>query len=128
MNPFDFINSLSKETKIKYTEEAIENYFSPFLAFQFFGNFSDTISEANYINTFRSPLSKYETYIMLNYLIDKRNRFSKKEKVEKEKEENIKVIMEHYKYSREKAKEVLNLHTEEMIDKMKNKNIGGKIK
>lgn len=127
MNPFEFINSISSEREIKFTDEVIEEYFKPYLAMQFFGNFPDTVSEANMVNTLPLAPSNFDTFIMLHSIIEKRRRYNKKEKKDKEIEDKIKILMEYYNYSREKAKDVLNLHTEEMFECMKHKEIGGKM-
>ena len=130
MNVFDIINNISSDKSVKFTREEVEEFYSPYLAVEYFSNFEDTIFIANEINSFRKQPSKYEHYLYLHSIIRKRRRPSFPPKKKDSREEDIKAVMQYYQYSKGKAKEALQLLKNINIEEIKKSFIdtGGVIK
>lgn len=115
MTVFDIIFSISSNNEMIFSREEIDKYYNPFFVVEYFSKFPDTIFVANEINSFKSTLSKYDHYLYMHHNIRKTSRsykFKKKDVVE---EEKIKIIMDYFEYTREKAKEMLNILTDDNI-------------
>lgn len=131
MNVYDIINNISSNNDIMFSEEEIEEYYNPYIVVDFFSRFEDTVFLANEANSFIVPLSKWKHYLFMHSIVRKRYRSVKRFKKNTSQEDNIKLLMEYYEISREKAKEILKLLTNINIEEIKTSlygNRGGIIK
>lgn len=112
MSPFDYVKTINEKTpKIDDTSE-----YNPFLTNRAFSYFPDTVLYANEMNLF-SHLDKDMQYDYLYNKIRQKKRFSKWYKPERD--ENISFIMTNYKYSLQKARQVVLALTEEQMEELK---------
>lgn len=128
MSPFDYLKTINhtKENVIADSEnpELAEKLYQPFLVNKGLSYTIDTVYLANEMNE-RHFLPKSLQYTYLLNTVRKRRRYAKWHKPERE--EVLDMIMEHYQYSYDKARQVLHLFTDEEIKKIKkSKGIGGK--
>ena len=87
--------------------------------------YPDTIMQANLMNRYGDIPRSWQYYFLLN-TITKGKRFSKWHKAEKQ-TESLKLVMEYYGYSPEKARQVMDiLTTDQMSIIEKRLNKGGK--
>ena len=126
MKPFDYLNAInySKNNIIEESDnpELAEKLYVPYLTNKGLSFFTDTILFANEMNHHHHLDSKLQFDFYLN-TIRKRKRFSKWFK--KEHDENLDIIMSHYDYSYEKAKQVISLFTEQQLKQLKEKRVEG---
>jgi len=120
--PFDYIKSISY-TKDYNLEPADEKAFPAFIVNKGLSFFSDTVLYANQMNM-NADLPAKMKYDYLFYSIKKRNRFAKWEK--KQKNEDLDIVMQYYKYNSSKAKQLLSILTPQQIKTLKERlNPGG---
>jgi len=126
MKPFDFLNEINygKTNIIEESDnpELAEKIYAPFLVNRGLSYFTDTILFANEMNLRHQCDNKLQFEFFLNS-IRKRKRFSKWFK--KEENENLDIIMSHYGYSYEKARQVLSLFNEEQLQRLRDKRFKG---
>jgi len=111
MNPFDFLNSIN-QTKIPLMDEdpGCEREYNPFLANRGLSYFSDTIFLANEMNRL-SGLGKKPQYDYLRLSVRARKRYSKW--IKDETNDRIDALKTLYGYSHTKAKQVVDLISED---------------
>jgi hypothetical protein len=111
MNPFDFLNSINQtKNSIIDADPETERQYNPFLANRGLSYFSDTIFLANEMN--RLPgLGKKLQYDFLLQSVRPRKRFSKW--LKDESNERIDALKTLYGYSHTKAKQAVDLISEE---------------
>ena len=111
MNPFDFLNSINQtKNSIIDADPETERQYNPFLANRGLSYFSDTIFLANEMN--RLPgLGKKLQYDFLLQSVRPRKRFSKW--LKDESNERIDALKTLYGYSHAKAKQVVDLISED---------------
>jgi len=111
MNPFDYVKSINEKKVV--SEMAGYN---PFLSNHSFSNNLDCVLLANEMNTFPNlpPVCQYD---FLYGTIRKGKRWGKWFK--KEEHPNLQIIMDYYKYSKDKALEALQVLTQENIRDIK---------
>jgi len=126
MKPFDYLNAINhtKENIIEDSDnsELAEKLYPPYLVNRGLSYYTDTILFANEMNIRHQCDNKLQFDFYLNS-IRKRKRFSKWFK--KEQDENLDIIMSHYGYSYEKAKQVLSLFTEEKLQQLRDMRFEG---
>jgi hypothetical protein len=126
MSPFDFVNAInnSKKDLIRESDNPVlaESFYKPYLINKAFSYFKDTVMYANEINFYPQTPNKLQNDYYLNS-IRKSKRFSKWHK--KEDEPKIEAIMEYYKVSYTKAREIGNVLTDEQVDLIIKKIIKG---
>ena len=126
MKPFDFLNEINygKTNIIEESDnpELAEKIYAPFLVNRGLSYFTDTILFANEMNLRHQCDNKLQFEFFLNS-IRKRKRFSKWFK--KEENENLDIIMSHYGYSYEKARQVLSLFNEEQLQQLRDMRFKG---
>lgn len=126
MNPFDYINAINTTKQNLIVDDISEKEYNPFLTNKTLSYFIDTVLLANEMNRCYHLDKKLQFDFYINS-IRKRKRFSKWIKVEEA--ENIEVIKQYYKYSNEKAKQILSLLNESQIIELKKRMYkGGKSK
>ena len=111
MNPFDFLNSINQtKNSIIDADPETERQYNAFLANRGLSYFSDTIFLANEMN--RLPgLGKKLQYDFLLQSVRPRKRFSKW--LKDESNERIDALKALYGYSHAKAKQVIDLISED---------------
>ena len=119
MGPFEFIKTIN-DTKHNLMDEdpEIEKDYIPFLVNRSLGYFMDTIMYANEMNRFNSLDYKLQNDFLLN-IIRPRKRYSKW--LKKSKNDNIDLIKKFYGYSYTKAKDVVDILSEDQIEHIRSK-------
>ena len=116
MTPFDFINAINRSKENLIVDEPSEKAYAPFIVNRGLSFFPDTILYANEMNRYHFLESKAQFLYLLNSIRPKK-RYSKW--LKSEKIDTVEVISQYFGYSYTKAKDVLNLFTEEQIHQMK---------
>ena len=126
MNPFDYVNDINynKDNIIKNSDntELAEKLYPPYLVNKALSQFPDTVRVANEMNIHHQLDKKLQFDFLIN-IIRKKKRFSKWAK--KQDDENLELVMQHYGYSYEKAKQVLPLLSDDQIITIKKKRFEG---
>jgi hypothetical protein len=118
MSPFDFLNAINTTKKDLLREDPLnEKDYSPYMVNRGLSYFSDTVMMANEMNRNSGIPKKWQNDFLLT-TISKKKRFSQWHKKDKN-SESLQLVMEYYKYSTERAKEVLSIFTDEQIDNIK---------
>lgn len=107
------------------SDEQTEDGYNSFIVNRAFSYFPDTIIQANEVNM-RSDMDNRMKYDYLYYGVRPRKRFAKWHK--KEDNETLSIIMEYYKYNRNKALECMKILTIEQIAELKRKFYKGESK
>jgi hypothetical protein len=119
MTPFDFINAINDTKKNLFLDPQAQKDYNAYIINRGLSYFPDTILYANEMNQ-RSSIDKdWQFFFYLNS-IPKKKRFSKWAKKDAE-TKSLQLVMEYYKYSSEKAKEVLNILSPEQLKMMEEK-------
>lgn len=120
MSPFDFINAINttKENLFENDPQAGKDY-KPFIINRGLSYFPDTIFYANQMNQHPGLDKDMQFFFFLN-IISRKKRFSKWAKKEAD-SESLELVKEYYGYSSEKAKEALNVLTDENLIMIKEK-------
>jgi hypothetical protein len=119
MGPFEFTKTIN-DTKHNLVDEdpEVEKDYIPFLVNRSLGYFMDTIMYANEMNRFNSLDYKLQYDFLLN-IIRPRKRYSKW--LKKSKDDNIDLIKKFYGYSYTKAKDVVDILSEDQIEHIRSK-------
>jgi len=119
MGPFEFTKTIN-DTKHNLMDEdpEVEKDYIPFLVNRSLGYFMDTIMYANEMNRFKSLDYKLQYDFLLN-IIRPRKRYSKW--LKKSKDDNIDLIKKFYGYSYTKAKDVVDILSEDQIEHIRSK-------
>ena len=116
ITPFDFINAIS-HTKIDLMEqENAEPQYKPYVINKGLSFYPDTVIQANEMNS-RPHLDRKMQFNFLINIIRSKKRYSKWLKPEKL--NDLEVVQEYYGYSKEKARQVLPLLSDEQINYIK---------
>ena len=125
MNPFDFLNSINDNKQDLFTDPQAEKDYNAFLINKGLSYFPDTILVANEMNILRDTPKKWQ-FDFLRLAIPKKRRFSKWHKKDV-RTDLIKLICMHYKYSEQKAYEVIDILTPDQIESIRKQyDIGGR--
>lgn len=119
ITPFDWLNSINLKTDVDDVECKTYN---PFIVNRGLSYFRDTILWANEMNQ-KNFLDKDIQYSFLNKTINKKKRFSKWFKAEKD--DDIEVVQNTYKVSRQRAIEILTLLDKEKLNILKERQYKG---
>jgi hypothetical protein len=123
MTPFDFLNAINESKKDLIKEDpSNEKEYSAWMVNRGLSFFSDTVMYANEMNQRHQISNKWQFQFLLNS-IPKKKRFSKWFKREEEK--HLKLVMDCYGYSSEKAKQVLTILTPEQLKTIEEKQYTG---
>ena len=119
MGPFEFTKTIN-ETKLNLIDEdpEVEKDYIPFLVNRSLGYFMDTIMYANEMNQKNSLDHKLQYDFLLN-IIRPRKRFSKW--LKKSKDDNIDLVKKFYGYSYTKAKDVVDILSEDQLKYIRSK-------
>lgn len=125
-NPFKSIDWLTTKQKPDELENPSDGYNS-FIINRHFSYFPDLVFVANEMNMRQNAASDPAMQFAFYYnFLKKQKRFSKWAKPKTD--ENMKVIMEFYSYSREKATQVVDLFDDAQIKGMKKQLTRGGLK
>lgn len=120
MKPFDFLNEINygKNNLIQQSDnpDLAEKIYAPFLVNRGLSYFADTILFANEMNIHHQCDNKLQFEFYLN-TVRKRKRFSKWYK--KEQDQYLDIIVNHYGYSYDKARQVISLFSEQQLQQLK---------
>lgn len=120
MSPFDFLNAINQTKKDLFAEDPqAKKDYSAFLVNRGLSYFPDTILYANEMNRNASIPEDWQFSFFLN-TISKKKRFSKWHKKDAE-TESLRLVMEYFGYSSEKASEALNILNDEQLSMIKEK-------
>jgi hypothetical protein len=123
MTPFDFLNAINETKKDLIKEDpSNEKEYSAWMVNRGLSFFPDTVMYANEMNQRHQISNKWQFQFLLNS-IPKKKRFSKWFKREEEK--HLKLVMDCYGYSSEKAKQVLTILTPEQLKTIEEKQYTG---
>ena len=123
MTPFDFLNAINETKKDLIKEDpSNEKEYSAWMVNRGLSYFPDTVMYANEMNQRHQISNKWQFQFLLNS-IPKKKRFSKWFKREEEK--HLKLVMDCYGYSSEKAKQVLTILTPEQLKTIEEKQYTG---
>jgi len=122
MNPFDYVNSITYNKKDIMVDDIAEKEYAPFIINKALGNFRDTVLYANEMNINHHLDHRLQFDFFIN-IIKKKKRWSKW--VKPQDINNLELIKQHYGYSNEKAKSVLELFSNEDIEELKRKGLKG---
>ena len=122
MNPFEYIKSINESKKDIMVDDVSEKGYNPFIINRNFSFFNDTVLYANEMNRFHHLDHRLQFDFFIN-IIKKKKRWSKW--VKPQDVENLELIKQHYGYSNEKAKSVLELFSNEDIEELKRKGFKG---
>jgi hypothetical protein len=121
MTPFDFLNAINQTKEDLFVDpQAVKDYRKGSWVINMgLSQFPDTIMYANEMNRYYSLPEKWKFSFYLNS-IPKKKRFSKWAKKDAE-SDSLKLVMEYYAYSSEKAKQALTVLSEEQLTMIKEK-------
>ena len=122
MNPFEYIKSINDTKKDIMVDDVAEKGYNPFIINRNFSFFNDTVLYANEMNRYHHLDHRLQFDFFIN-IIKKKKRWSKW--VKPQDIENLELIKQHYGYSNEKAKSVLELFNNEQIEELKRKGFKG---
>ena len=115
----DVIPTLTIKTdNLLVTNPEFESKYEAFMVNRTFSMGIETVLFANLMNYYRNSDKRLQYDFYFYGLPNKKvwNKFTKKDKLN-----NIEAIAEYYDYSMQKAKEVLNILTDEQIEEIKKK-------
>lgn len=125
MSPFDFLNSINETKQDLFVDPTVEKDYNAFIVNKGLSYFPDTILFANEMNKYRDAPKKWQ-YDFLRNAIPKKRRFSKWHKKDVP-TDLIQLICKHYKYSEQKAYEVMDLLSPEQIESIRTQyDVGGR--
>tara|TARA_R100000149_G_C5804588_1_gene90455 strand:- start:97 stop:510 length:414 start_codon:yes stop_codon:yes gene_type:complete len=120
MNPFDYLNAINdtKQDIIGESDnpELAEKLYPPYLVNKGLSYFIDTIYLVNEMNQ-RHHLEKKLQFDFLINIVRKKKRYSKWFKPQQD--DVVDAVMNYYGYSQDKARQVVNLLTEDQITQIK---------
>ena len=122
MNPFDFIKSINETKKDIMVDDVSEKGYNPFIINRNFSHFNDTVLYANEMNRYPHLDHRLQFDFFIN-IIKKKKRWSKW--IKPQDINNLELIKQHYGYSNDKAKSVLQLFNNEQIEELKRKGLKG---
>ena len=122
MNPFEFIKSINETKKDIMVDDVSEKGYNPFIINRNFSHFNDTVLYANEMNRYHHLDHRLQFDFFIN-IIKKKKRWSKW--IKPQDINNLELIKQHYGYSNDKAKSVLQLFNNEQIEEFKRKGLKG---
>jgi len=119
-SPFDFLNAINMtKVNLMAEDEFVVKDYTPFMVNRGLSYFHDTVLLANEMNR----CSELDNDIQFSFLLNsvtKRKRFSKWHKKDAA-TDDVKLVMEYYGYSNEKAQKAMEFLTPEDLEMIKEK-------
>lgn len=125
ISPFDFVNAIHHSKEQLIHDDWSEKQYNPFIVNKSLSFGSDTVIQANEMNS-RPHLDKKLQFDFLINTVRPRKRFNKWIKADKI--ENLEVIKQYYRYNTEKALQVMTILSPEQIQLIKDKMFTGGLK
>lgn len=126
MNVFDFVNAINYNKRDLFEDPQAEKDYVPFIVNRTLSYFPDTILYANEVNRLASTMPKQWQFEFLRGTVSKRQRFSKWAKVPQN-SHDLTAVQQTYKYSTEKALEVLSILSQQQLEDLRSQmDKGGK--
>jgi hypothetical protein len=119
MTPFDFVNAITTTKKDLFDDALASKDYIPFIINRGLSYFPDTVLYANEMNLNSGIPNDWQFYFFLNSIV-KKKRFSKWHKKDAE-TESLRLVMEYFGYSSEKAKEALTVLNDAQLAMIKEK-------
>jgi hypothetical protein len=116
ITPFEFINAIHHTKENLIVDEWSEKQYNSYIINKGLSYGADTVSPANEMNS-RPHLDKILQFQFLINIIRSKKRFNKWIKAEKV--DDLEVVKEYYGYSTDKAKQVLPLLNDSIIENMR---------
>ena len=113
MSPFDFLNAINSTKENLFLDPQAKKDYDSFIVNRGLSYFHDTVSAANEMNKYPNIPEDWQFFFLLN-TITKKKRFSKWSKKDKE-TESIKLVKDYFGYSNERAKEALDVLSDEQL-------------
>lgn len=124
MSPFDFVNDILQNKKNLIVDDHTESLYNPFLINRSLSYHYDCLMYVNEVNRRHHIDKKMQNDFLINTIRPQKRKFSKWIKTEKS--DDIECLKVFYGFSEVKAREVLNLLSDEDIRKIKEMtDIGG---
>lgn len=117
MTPFDFVNAINFDKRDLFDDPQAEKDYVPFIVNRSLSYFPDTVMYANEING-RGHVSKKMQFEFLKNSVSKKKRFSKWVKKDVS-TDDLTAVQEFYKYSMEKALDVISILSSEQLNFIK---------
>lgn len=117
MTPFDFVNAINHNKIDLFEDPQAEKDYVPFIVNRALSYFPDTVLYANEMNRLGSIPKEWQ-FQFLRGTISKRQRFSKWAK-KSQSSADLAAVQQFYKYSTEKAVEVMSILSTEQIEYIK---------
>lgn len=117
MTPFDFVNAINFSKDSLFDDPQAEKDYVPFIVNRSLSYFPDTVLYANEVNL-HSQMPKKWQFEFLRATVTKKKRFSKWTK-KSPRSDDLAAVQQYYKYSTERALEVLELLSPEQIEYLK---------
>jgi len=122
-SPFDYVNAIHYTKEDLCEDEYGEKYYNPYIVNRALSFGSDTVIQANEMNS-RTHLDKKLQFHYLINIVRGKKRFNKW--IKSEKIEDLEIVKKYYNYNTEKGLQALKILTPENIDNIKKRlNIGG---
>jgi hypothetical protein len=115
-NPFDYVNSINLKNADYTQDEGYMRHYPAFMVNKALSYFIDTIYLVNEMNQ-RHHLEKKLQFDFLINIVRKKKRYSKWFKPQQD--DVVDAVMNYYGYSQDKARQVVNLLTEDQITQIK---------
>lgn len=116
ITPFEFINAIHHSKESLIVDDWSEKQYNPYIINKGLSYGADTVIPANEMNS-RPHLDKILQFHFLINIVRPKKRFNKWIKAEKV--DDLEVVKEYYGYSTDKAKQVLPLFDDSIIEKMR---------
>jgi hypothetical protein len=116
LSPFDFVGSITDSKKDLIVDDETEKQYNAFIVNRQLSYFQDTVLFANEMNL-KGDCDKKLQFDFLRLGINKRKRFSKWTKVEKD--DDIDLLVRVYGYSKDKARTDLKLLKPDELEKIR---------
>lgn len=124
MSPFDYVNDILQGKKNLITDELSESLYNPFLTNRSLSYHFDCILFANEMNRRHHTDKKLQYDFLINTVRSKKRPFAKW--IKNEKSENLECIKTYFQFSDSKAREVLDILSDDDIKKIREEtDIGG---
>lgn len=117
MTPFDFINAINFNKTDLFEDPQAEKDYVPFIVNRGLSYFPDTVFYANEMNLVPF-IPKRQQFDFLRHSITKKKRFSKWAKKDPS-PDDLALVQDVYKYSKERALEALSLLSQEQLEFIK---------
>jgi hypothetical protein len=119
MSPFDFINAINTTKENLFQDPQAHKDYSAWMVNKGLSYFPDTVMYANEMNHHYGIPKEWQFQFLLNS-VPKKKRFSKWAKKDAQ-TDSLKMVMDYFGYSEEKAKQAVTILTDDQLAMIKEK-------